>query len=251
MTDEPIEPGGGDPCQPARLELVAVLGHELRTPLAALRSALHALEMGAADAELRDRMLAVLRRQVIHLSALVDNLLDASTRSAADLAMRREELDLAALVRGLVDSQLPTFASSGLTLRSELPSRPVPVTGDAVRLGQVVDNLLANALKFTPAGGEVRVALEDGGGGVRLIVADTGDGIDGADHDRLFEPFQRGAAGRRRASGLGLGLAIVRRLVEAHGGTVEVHSDGHGHGSEFLVRLPSAQRPAQQPPTGP
>lgn len=227
-------------CQPARLELVAVLGHELRSPLGALRNALQVLEAEPSDPALRRRMLAILGRQVRHLSSLVDNLLDTSTRGVTDLAIHRERLDLAALVEGLVESQRPVFEAAELRLVAELPP-PVLVDGDAIRLSQVIDNLLANALKFTPPGGEVRVALQPADGEVRLTVADTGDGIAQGDLDAVFEPFRRGT-GRRAACGLGLGLAIVRRLVEAHGGSVEARSDGPGRGTELLVRLPLAER---------
>jgi signal transduction histidine kinase len=219
-------------------ETMAMLAHELRNPLGSLRTALEVLEL-ETPADLRRRMLTIAKRQVSQLSRLVDDILDSSA-AGERLVVHRRRIDIVALVRDLVESQRPVFSQAGLRLVVELPDEEVALDGDSVRLAQVLDNLLGNAAKFTPAGGEVRVSLVDGGDGeVRLVVSDTGDGIEESELGTVFEPFRRGR-GERAAGGLGLGLAIVRRLVEAHGGSVEARSDGRGQGTKLLVRLPLA-----------
>jgi CheY-like chemotaxis protein/two-component sensor histidine kinase len=182
----------------------------------------------------------------------VDQLLDASRISSGKIHLHPEAVDLAAVARTTAEDQRSLAESSGLALEVKVPDQPVWVSGDPVRLAQIVSNLLANAVKFTDAGGKVSLSVR---GDVRqgvavLSVEDTGMGIEPEVLKRLFTPFTQSRPATDRArGGLGLGLALVRSLVESHGGTVEAKSDGNGKGAEFLVRLPLAgTRPKAAPP---
>jgi two-component system, chemotaxis family, CheB/CheR fusion protein len=224
-------------------EFLAILGHELRNPLAPLRNATEILRTpGAGEAKAR-AALGIIDRQLTHVTSLVDQLLDASRISSGKIQLHAEEVDLAAVVRMAVDDQRALVDTSGLDLEVKLPDEPLRVSGDPVRLAQVVSNLLANAVKFTDPGGRVTVHLR---GDARrsaavLSVKDTGIGIEADALKRLFTPFtQVSRSLDRTRGGLGLGLALVRGLVQSHGGTVEAHSEGRGRGAEFVVRLPLA-----------
>ncbi len=227
-------------------EFLAMLAHELRNPLAPLRNALQILALGGGDPGVTGRVRAIMDRQVTHLTRLVDDLLDVSRVTSGKVKLRPERLDLARLARQAAVDHRPAFDAKRVTLGPPLPGVPVWVSGDPTRLAQVVDNLLANALKFTPEGGEVLLAVAAGPGGRAVLsVRDTGAGIEPDVVGRLFVPFhQADRTLDRSAGGLGLGLAIVKGLAELHGGSVLAESAGAGRGATFTVTLPAAAEPA-------
>jgi len=192
-------------------------------------------------------------RQLSHLTALVDQLMDASRIASGKIQVDLREEDLVEVVRSAIEDQRRVLESAQLHLDLQLPNRQFWVRGDHLRLSQVVANLVGNAAKFTEPGGRlaVTVASEDGSQAV-LTVRDSGIGIDPREMKRLFRPFaQSGNMPHRSRGGLGLGLALVRALVEAHGGRVEAHSDGTGRGTTVVVRLPlMEERPARRPASG-
>ena len=224
------------------------LGHELRNPLGSVTTALEVLDGPARDAESEDRMRQILRRQVGQLARLVDDLLDVSRIEQGKVALRTERLDLAAVLRDVVESHRAEADAAELALVTEVPDEPAWVEADGTRIVQVVENLVSNALKFTDPGGRVTVALERSGGELALRVRDTGCGLAPDEIEKVLEPFaQTDEAQRRMAGGLGLGLPIVKGLVEAHGGRLQAASPGPGKGAEFTVRLPAAGPPADRP----
>jgi two-component system CheB/CheR fusion protein len=238
-------------------EFLALLGHELRNPLAPLRNAVDIIRTsGAGEARAR-AALGILDRQLAHMTSLVDQLLDASRVSSGKVQLKYENVDLAEVVRAAVEDHRPLIDASGVALEMKLPDEPVWVGGDRVRLAQVVSNLLANAAKFTDSGGKVTLELHGDArkGRAVLEVKDNGVGIEPDVLKRLFTPFTQGSRSLDRArGGLGLGLALVRALVEAHGGRVEGKSDGKGRGAAFVVLLPLARaggRRAPGPRSGP
>ena len=218
-----------------------MLSHELRNPLAAARTALAVLDRAAPGALEATRAREVMTRQTEHLARLVDDLLDVTRVAHGKIRLRCERIDLAALARQTADDHAALLAARGIVLKLERADAPLPVHGNRTRLAQVVGNLLANAGKFTEGGGTVALTLRREGERAVLSVADDGEGIDPALLPRLFAPFVQADGGIDRAQGgLGLGLYLVRSLVELHGGTVEVKSGGPRHGAEFIVRLPLA-----------
>jgi two-component system CheB/CheR fusion protein len=222
---------------------LAVLSHELRNPLAPLRTSLEVLRRGVPAAE-HGQALAVMDRQLGHLTALVDQLLDAARLSSGKIVLDWTDLDIVALVRTVLEDHAALFADAGLRLAVSLPDRPLFVGGDRLRLAQALGNLLTNAAKFTPREGTVRVRVDEDASGhsVLLNVADTGIGIEPGNEEQLFKPFaQATTSTTRRQSGLGLGLAVVRGLVESHGGKVEARSEGPGKGASFTITLPRIQ----------
>jgi PAS domain S-box-containing protein len=226
-------------------EFLAMLAHELRNPLAPIRNSLHVLRMRGGDWSLVEKVRGMMERQVQHLARLVDDLLDVSRITLGKVQVRRERLDLVRTLRHGVEAHRDAFAARHVALRLDCPDTPVWVSGDETRLAQVLDNLLANALKFTGEDGEVAVTLAADGKRVLLQIRDTGAGI-GADMlPHLFEAFaQADRTLDRSTGGLGLGLAIVRGLVELHGGTIRAESAGLGRGSTFTVTLPEEPEPA-------
>ena len=228
-------------------EFLAMLGHELRNPLAPIRSSLHVLGMANADETQTLRARATIERQVLHLTRLVDDLLDVSRISQGKILLRKERVDLTALLRATMEDHRGALTAGGLGLEVSLPPEPLWVHGDPTRLAQALGNVLHNAGKFTDPGGKVTVAAtevpEMGSGGAfrsaEVIVRDTGIGIAPEVLAELFEPFSQAPPGLDRGrGGLGLGLAVVRRLVELHGGTVAASSAGAGRGTEIRLRLP-------------
>jgi PAS domain S-box-containing protein len=221
-------------------EFLAMLAHELRNPLAPIRNAFQVLQrVDPLDPTLR-KARDIIGRQVTHLARLVDDLLDVSRISRGKILLRKERLDLVPLVRTVAEDHRPLLEEAGLTLAVELPDRPQEVTGDPTRLAQVVGNLMNNAAKFTEPGGRVTIRLaEDGEGGTAaLSVSDTGIGMGADILARLFEPFSQADLSLDRSrGGLGLGLALVKGLVDLHGGSVHASSPGLGQGSAFTIRL--------------
>jgi two-component system CheB/CheR fusion protein len=222
-------------------EFLAMLSHELRNPLTPVRNSLYILEHAAPGGEQGKRALDVLGRQIGQLTRLVDDLLDVTRVSRNKIQLQRGPLELSDLVRRTVEDHRTLFEGKGIVVEAMFAPERLPVHGDRDRLAQVIGNLLQNAAKFTPAGGRVRVATaalpSRGRACVRII--DTGAGMEPAILRRLFQPFMQAEATLDRSKGgLGLGLALVKGLVEMHGGEVRAHSDGPGAGSDFVVELP-------------
>ena len=221
-------------------EFLATLSHELRTPLNAVVGWSHILRSGNVRPDVRDRAFDSIERNAKLQARLVDDLLDVSRIVSGKLQMSAERVDVAAVVAGAIETVAPMAAARGVSLQvTAAPAAELLVTGDAGRLRQVVWNLLSNAVKFTPEGGRVDVALGGDDGHAEIVVRDTGQGIAAEFLPHVFERFrQADGSTTRRHGGLGLGLAIARYLIEAHGGTVTAASDGEGQGATFTVRLP-------------
>lgn len=223
-----------------RRQLFAGVVHELRTPLSVIQGTLE----GMLDRviEPTPERIAGLHSQAVLLKRLITDLRDLSLAQAGQLQLHLQMIDIAAIVRDSVEGLAPVFEERGVRLRVEAPGALPPVEADPDRLRQVVQNLVENAVRHTPQGGEVRIVLVASEGGVRLSVADTGTGIEAKDLPHIFEHFYRADQSRARASGgTGLGLAIVKSLVEAHSGRVVVES-APGSGSVFTVTLPRHAR---------
>jgi signal transduction histidine kinase/CheY-like chemotaxis protein len=217
-----------------RDQFLAMLGHELRNPLAAIALA-NSLDDAAEEPHRRD----VIRRQVNHLTRLVDDLLDVARVTSGKIALRVEQRDLREIVRSSVAVLSPVMGERSPPIRVRMPETPVIVRGDPVRLEQVIVNLLTNAAKYTPVSGRIDLVLEQDHGMAQLEVRDTGVGIAEDMLDRVFELFTQVEGSLARSQGgLGIGLTLVRDLVTLHGGTVEACSRGSGQGSSFRVRLP-------------
>lgn len=227
-------------------EFLAMLGHELRNPLGSISTAIHILDMLGKPDDQAARLRGIIGRQTRHLSRLVDDLLDVSRLVAGKIALRRSVEDL----KELASRVLASFETLGKIVRHEvsLTGERVRVDADATRLEQVVSNLLDNALKYTPPGGRIDVTVGADGGDAVLCVRDTGVGIDPRTLPRIFDAFvQADRTFDRSGGGLGLGLTLVKRLVELHGGTVSVSSPGANRGSEFVVRIPQISDMAEVP----
>lgn len=225
-------------------EYLAMLGHELRNPLGAIRSATELLaQSGAEDPHVR-RVYELLERQSSHMSRIIDGLLDVSRIAQGKIHLELGPLDVRGVVEKVLDTWASPIATSGLELRVVVAPQPLWVTGDDARLVQVLENLIGNALKFTPPPGTIIVAVEHEGGLVAIRVRDTGVGIRRERLSSIFEAFEQEAQDMARsAGGLGLGLALAKGLVELHHGTIQAHSAGRGAGAELVVRLPLVAAP--------
>jgi PAS domain S-box-containing protein len=221
-------------------EFLATLAHELRNPLAPIRNALHLVKLqGGVAGHLRDMM----ERQLNQLVRLVDDLMEASRISRGQLELRLESLDLREVVRTAIETSRPLLEKARHDLQVHLPDAPQPVRGDAVRVAQIIVNLLNNAAKYTEEGGRIEVEVSRDGPWIAVAVCDNGVGIAAEDMPHVFEMFAQVDRNALRAQGgLGIGLALARRLAEMHGGTLQAHSEGPGRGSTFTVRLPAAAR---------
>ena len=219
-------------------EFLATLAHELRNPLAPLRTGLEVLNHdpgGSAGRAAREMM----ARQLGHMVRLVDDLLDVSRVSRGAVSLQKSRTDIRAVAETAVEAARPLIEAGGHKLEVELPGAPLELDADPTRLAQVVGNLLANAAKYTPPGGSIRLSAARAGGDIVLAVADTGVGIPPDMLTKVFDIFtQVGQSIERSQGGLGIGLALVKRLVEMHGGTASAASAGAGRGSVFTVRLP-------------
>ncbi len=229
-------------------EFLAMLAHELRNPLAPIVNAVELLRAAADRDERVAQARAMIERQTNQLVHLVDDLLDVSRVSRGRIILQKAPIALGDVLLQAVETMRPQIDARGHRLTLELPERPLHVDGDFTRLTQVISNLLSNAAKYTDAGGHIEVALElRASGDDEHAVVRVRD-IDGHTLDHVFELFFQADNSLDRAEGgLGIGLSLVKRLVEKHGGRVTVHSAGRGHGSEFVVRLPllkDATRPA-------
>ena len=220
-------------------EFLAMLAHELRNPLAPIRNALQILRMSDGDEQTLRAASEMMERQVNQLVRLVDDLLDVSRISRGKIELRRERTDLTSVVNDAVEATRPSCDERGVDLKVSLPEQPIFVHGDPDRLVQVIGNLLNNSCKFTEKDGSIFIMLDSDGANAVVSVKDTGIGLSPNQIPHIFDMFvQADTSLERSVSGLGIGLTLVKNLVQMHGGTVEAHSGGLGHGSEFLVRLP-------------
>jgi PAS domain S-box-containing protein len=223
---------------------LAMLSHELRNPLGAISNASRVIRLRVAAGQEIARPLATLERQVRNAARLLDDLLDVSRITRGLVELRTEPVELESIVASAVEAQRPLLDAAGQSLALDLPEAPLAVVGDPTRLEQVAANLLHNAVKYTPEGGHIRVALSREGEDAVLRVEDDGAGIAPDLLPRVFDLFVQGDPGLARSrGGLGIGLTLVKRLVELHGGTVEARSEGPGRGSSFTVRLRALRPP--------
>jgi PAS domain S-box-containing protein len=228
---------------------LGMLSHELRNPLAPIRNSIYILDHADPSGSQAARAREVIGRQVEHITKLVDDLLDVTRIARGKIELQRDRLDLALLVRRVSDDHASLLQERGIGFELDAPDEPLWAGGDPTRLTQIVGNLLQNAAKFTARGGKVTLALGVVRGGAEIRVRDTGVGIEPEILERIFEPFvQADRSLARSAGGLGLGLALVKSLVELHGGSVSAYSAGSGRGAEFVVTLPLD--PAQRPRPG-
>ena len=221
-------------------EFLATLGHELRNPLAPIMNSLEIMKLSGAFDDTRTlQACAVMERQVHHLNRLVDDLLEVSRITRGVIEVKKETLDLTAIVKAAIETSRPVLDNLRHELTTSFDDEPMSVGGDPVRLTQVFANLLNNAAKYTNHGGHITVSTRQENGEAVVRVRDNGIGIAPALLSQVFDMFmQVDRSTRRSQGGLGIGLTLVRSLVTMHGGTVEARSEGPGHGSEFIVRLP-------------
>ena len=234
----------------AKDEFLATLSHELRNPLAPLRNAIEFLRRTQAGDSGVGAVHLMMERQLDHLVRLVDDLLEVSRISRGTFSLRKEQVELAVVVRNAAETSEPLIKAGGHTLLVELPHEPIWLEGDLVRMAQILSNLLNNAAKYTDPGGCIRLRAWREDGNAAISISDNGVGIAPELMPRMFEMFSRGdrdSAGKQ--GGLGIGLALSRRLAQMHGGSLEARSDGPGKGSEFVVRLPLAAIPEQPSPS--
>ena len=220
-------------------EFLATVSHELRNPLAPILTWTQLLRSGTLDEEKTKRALEIIERNVLSQSQLINDLVDVSRVASGKFRLDVRPLDLAPVIRSAADAQGPANEAKQIRLQLVLDERSGVISGDSERILQVMSNLIANAIKFTPKGGRVQVVLQRVESHVEIIVSDSGIGIDPAFLPHVFEPFRQASGGSmRRHGGLGLGLSIVRHIVELHGGEISAHSDGPGLGSRFIVKFP-------------
>lgn len=226
---------------------LAMLGHELRNPLAAIRSASEVIRLSRVDDQRLRKAQAVLDRQTSRMTRLMDGLLDVTRIARGKISLQPRVLDVGVVLREIAEDRIPDARAHGLELTTHIPDEPVWVSADHVRLVQVFDNLVGNAIKFTESPGSINMTLHRDDIRAVIRIRDTGIGIRPEMIPRLFEPFHQEPQNiARTAGGVGLGLALVAGLVELHGGTVDARSDGQGKGSEFEVRLPLVPPPSDR-----
>jgi PAS domain S-box-containing protein len=219
---------------------LATLAHELRNPLAPIRNGLHVMKLSGASGAI-EAARAMMERQLTQLVRLVDDLLDVSRVTSGKLELRKERVSLAMIVEAAVETARPYIEQAGHKLSVDLPDEPITLLADPTRLAQVVANLLNNAAKYTPRGGHVQIAAHREGTTAVLVVADDGIGIPPVMLGEVFKMFtQVDRSLEKSTGGLGIGLSLVKGLVELHGGTVDAHSDGEALGAKFVIRLPAA-----------
>jgi signal transduction histidine kinase/CheY-like chemotaxis protein len=225
-------------------EFLATLAHELRNPLAPIRNSLEIFKRAGDDRELLEQVRETIERQIAHMVRLVDDLIDVSRITRGTLELRRERLSLNEVLRQAAEACAPLREREKQTVELGLAESPLYVLADSVRLTQVFSNLLHNASKYTPSGGSIRIAAERIDGEAQVSVTDSGIGIPADQLEKIFEMFwQVDKSLEQSRGGLGIGLTLVKRLVELHDGTVRAHSAGLGHGSQFVVRLPLVDAP--------
>ncbi len=222
-------------------EFLATLSHELRNPLAPIRNALELLRRAGPDTGTRERALAVAERQIQQLVRLTDDLLDVSRITRNKIELRRERIDLRTVISSALETTAPLSNAAGHLVAVDLPQTPLWVDADLTRLSQAFANILNNAVKFTDRGGRISVSASARAGEALVTLSDTGIGISPAGLSAIFDMFvQIEQSSNRPRTGLGIGLALAKRLVELHDGHIEAKSDGFGKGTTFVVRLPLA-----------
>jgi len=227
-------------------EFLATLAHELRNPLAPIRNGMHILRLTGGGDPAATQVCEMMERQVAQLVRLVDDLMEVSRITRGKVELRAEPVDLAAVIRSAVESSRPLIEAAGHQLAISLPAEPLILNGDPVRLSQVFANLLNNAAKYMNEGGQIWLAARREGGSVLISVRDTGIGIAADMLPHIFKMFTQVDRSKRQAQGgLGIGLTLVKTLVEMHGGQIEAHSAGNDQGSEFVIRLPLSDESAQ------
>ena len=234
-------------------EFLAILAHELRNPLAPLRNALEAMRFAPDNRDTATWARDIMARQIHQMVRLIDDLLDLSRVSRGKIKLEREPVEIYAVVVDALEVCRPAVEGAGHRITVQLPDEPLRVEGDRTRLVQVLCNLLSNAAKYTAPGGAIHVEARAEDRAVRLSVTDSGVGIPADMLDRVFDMFTQVEQSLERSQGgLGIGLTLVKRLVELHGGSVQANSEGPGSGSEFVVRLPrfSGRVAAPRPPAG-
>ena len=222
-------------------EFLAVISHELRTPLTAIVGWTTMLRSGKADQQLFDKGLEVIQRNALLQSRMIEELLDVSRIVAGKIVLDNQLVEIASTIDDAVDSIRPAADSKQITIFTDIHPDVGSLIGDSNRLQQVIGNLLSNSVKFTPNGGHITVTAGRVGSEIELSVRDSGCGIEAAFLPHVFERFRQAGGKTRSEGGLGLGLAIVRHLVELHGGSVTAHSEGIGLGAVFTLRFPSAE----------
>ncbi|MEO7337810.1 MAG: ATP-binding protein, partial [Caldimonas sp.] len=227
-----------------KTEFLATLAHELRNPLAPLRNGLHVMRLADDDRVAIGKARDMMERQLGHMVHLVDDLLDVARISSGKLELRKERVTIHRLVSAAVEASLPMVDAGRHELTVQMPDESLLLDADPTRITQVVSNLLNNSAKYTPPGGRIRLSVHADGMAVVLEVVDNGLGISAEALPSVFDMFNRGSGTTDRTQGgLGIGLSIVRRLVELHGGSVSARSAGPGKGSRFEVRLPLVEAP--------
>jgi len=220
-------------------EFLATLAHELRNPLAPIRNSLELLKWENGNADLLKQARETMERQISHMVRLIDDLLDVSRISSNKLELKKERVEIACIIHHAVEACRPYLDRDKHEFVLNLPPEPIHLNGDATRLAQVIGNLLTNSCKYSQPGGTISLTVDREAAEVKIVVRDTGVGIPTEMLDKVFDMFtQIDNSLERSDGGLGIGLSLVKRLVALHGGTVIAHSEGHGQGSEFTVRLP-------------
>ena len=228
-------------------EFLATLAHELRNPLAPIRNGVELIRLSNGNPATLERATTIMNRQVQQMVRLVDDLLDVARISRNRLELRKEQVELESIVRSAVETSRPVLDAALNDLKVSLPAEPVLLDADPVRLAQVFSNLLNNAAKYSEPGGHISFVATQTGGELTIRVSDTGIGIEPEKLSQIFGMFvQLDASEQQIQTGLGVGLTLVQRLIEMHGGTVEALSEGQGKGSEFIVRLPALTRATQE-----
>ena len=230
-----------------RDQFLAMLSHELRNPLSAIVTATALIKSGRPEGQ--DKLVEVVDRQSLQMARLLDDLLEATRVTQNKIELKKTVLDLRAVVREAADAAHNLFSSRGIEFKADLPPRPIDVDGDAARLQQIIVNLLNNAAKYTPRGGHVRLSMTADETAARISVKDDGVGIPAEFLETIFDLFvQSNRTLDRAQGGIGVGLTLVRSLVQMHGGTVRAESDGDGRGSAFIVELPLSRHDASNQP---
>jgi PAS domain S-box-containing protein len=224
----------------AKDEFLAMVSHELRSPLSAILSYAQLLRIGPVDIDRINRAVTVIERNAKAQIQIIEDLLDSARITTGKLRIEPARIDLVPVLQTAVDTVRPAASAKGVTLVLDCEPKPTEALGDPARLQQIVSNLLTNAIKFTPEGGRVSLAMKHDAGQIRIIVSDTGEGIEPGFLPFLFQRFsQADTSSGRRFGGLGLGLSLVKDLVELHGGTISAQSEGVGRGATFTVTFPA------------
>lgn len=227
------------PHESTRLDLLATVAHELRNPLAAIQAAVRVLDNDESASSRRKEARALIDRQVLQIARISDDLLDVGYLASGRPEIRTELIDLRDLVTSAIETCRPQLEAGQFTIVVPLPSQPVLIEADPLRITQVLINLIDNAAKFSEPYGLIAISIDDTPGVVSLRVVDQGIGIPAEALPRVFEPFVQAESVRvHRNRGIGIGLSVVKRIVELHRGTVQAFSAGPGLGSTFTVRLP-------------